>query len=75
MRAWRWFAVLAGLAVLDLALTIHAHLTFHRTPGGPTVMPLGQLLGWASSVVLIVAAACVFVGGHNEARRRERYHR
>lgn len=71
-RAFRWLVVLVVLFVIDLAATIHAHLNFHRTPDGPTVMPLGQLLGWATSAVLLVAAACVLIGGVNERRRQRR---
>lgn len=51
-------SVLGGL---DLAATVHAHLAFHRSASGPSVMTVGQLLGWVSSVVLLlVALACAW---------------
>jgi hypothetical protein len=75
-RAWRWVTILAVLAALDLGLTIRAHANFHQTPGGPTVMPVTQLLGWASSAVLLIAVVLVVVGGvREERRRRDRYGR
>ncbi len=69
-RAWRWFAVLVGLGLIDLGLTIHAHLDFHRTPGGPSVMPIGQLLGWATSALLLITACLVALGASYDRRYR-----
>jgi hypothetical protein len=68
-RAWRWLAVLVPLTALDLALTIHAHLRFHHTRTGPTVMTLGQLLGWTSSAVLLCVIVIVVIGGRRSRRR------
>lgn len=68
-RAWRWFVIFLVAAAVDLALSIHAHLTFHATKGGPSVMTVGQLLGWASTVALLAAATCIAIGGLNERRR------
>lgn len=65
---WAWLGVVAGLAAVDLTATVHAHLTAHRVPGGPTVMPLNQLAGWASSVLLVVVAAMMVVTGIRNAR-------
>ncbi|HEU5267596.1 MAG TPA: hypothetical protein VFU35_12895, partial [Jatrophihabitans sp.] len=53
-RAKYWIVSLAVVDALAFALTIHAHLTWRRQPGGPTVMPLGQLLGWIISVGLLL---------------------
>ena len=63
----RWIAVLALLAIVDWALTIHAHLTYHHHPGGPTIMPLGQLLGWVTSIGLVVVIMVLLI-----ARQRQR---
>jgi hypothetical protein len=53
-RAIRWIVALAVADALAFALTIHAHLTYHHAANGPTVMPLGQLLGWIISVGLLL---------------------
>jgi len=48
---------MAGLGAIDVlvfALTLHTSLTYHRKPGGPLVMPLGELLGWIVFGVLSV---------------------
>jgi hypothetical protein len=74
-RAWRWLAFLVPLMALDLGLTIHAHVTFRHSRTGPTVMSVGQLLGWASSVVLLCIILIVVIGGRKAARRRSRYPR
>lgn len=51
-RHWRAFAffVLADLVIL--AFTWHSHVTYVGGPGRPTIMPVGQLIGW-SMVVMI----------------------
>ena len=66
-RMWTWLAILSVLTAADLAATIHAHVTWKPSPNGPTVMPLGQLLGWISSTVLLIA-----VGGHPDHRPQVR---
>jgi len=64
-RAVKWIAGLGVLDLLVLALTIHANLTFHRTATSPSVMPLGELLGWIV-FGLLFAAVLVIV---KESRR------
>jgi hypothetical protein len=63
------------LSVIDLAATIHAHLTWKRTASGPTVMPLGQLLGWVSSTLLVIAVVLVVITGISSNRRSRQRHR
>jgi hypothetical protein len=53
-RAIKWIIGLAVADALAFALTIHAHLTFRHASNGPTVMPLGQLIGWILSVGLLL---------------------
>jgi hypothetical protein len=73
-RRWTWLIVLCALSAIDLAATIHAHLTWKRTAGGPTVMPLGQLLGWVSSTLLVIAVVLALITGISSRRqRRQRY--
>lgn len=54
-RVVKW---IVGLSVIDAvawALTIHTSVTYHRSgPTAPLVMPLGELLGWIVSGVLLV---------------------
>ena len=58
----RWIAALVLLAVVDWALTVHAHLTYHHHAGGPTIMPLGQLLGWITSIGLVIIIVLLLMG-------------
>ena len=75
-RLVRWAAALVVLGALDLVATIHAHLSFHHTPGGPTVMSLGQLLGWASSAMVLIAGIALVSTLIRDARRmRQQQHR
>lgn len=68
-RVVRIVGVLGLIDIAIFALTIHAHLSFHRKPGGPTVMPLGQLMGWfLGFLILFVIAVILFA-----ARASERY--
>jgi len=62
----RWIAALALLAIVDWALTVHAHLTYHHHPGGPTIMPLGQLLGWVTSVGLVVVIVILLIARYRQ---------
>ena len=62
----RWIAVLVLLAVVDWALTIHAHLTYRHHSGGPTIMPLGQLLGWITSIGLVIIIALLLIARHRQ---------
>lgn len=74
-------AFLAILAAIDIALTTHAILTQHSPPaatagiatpakGSPTVMSVGDALGCLTSVLLLVAIACVIVDARWVARRQ-----
>ncbi len=58
-RAVQWIVGLGVLDIVVFALTLHAHLTFHRTPNSPTVMTVGQVLGWLITGVLLVAIALI----------------
>jgi hypothetical protein len=71
-RAWLVFAVFVALDGLDFALTIRDHFTFRRGPGSVTVMPIGQLLGWASSVTLFLALGAIVVTVLRSRRARYR---
>ena len=70
-RQLRWIAVLGLADILAFALTIHSHLTYHAAPNGPTVMTIGQLLGWIISVALLIIVGLIILG----ARQAERYRR
>ncbi|TAM87904.1 MAG: hypothetical protein EPN43_08965 [Jatrophihabitans sp.] len=71
MTARRWTVLLLVLA-LDLAYTIHAHLTFHHTANGPAVMSEGQLLGWGTSICLILLVIFIAWQSRRSARERRR---
>lgn len=58
-RAIRWVVGLGVLDAVSFALTLHAHLTFHRTPNSPSVMTIGQVLGWLITAVLLVMIALI----------------
>jgi hypothetical protein len=75
-------ALLAVLAAIDIATTAHAILTRHvshpaasqaTTPatGSPTVMSVGEALGCATSVLLLIAIACVIIDARWAAARRQ----
>jgi heme/copper-type cytochrome/quinol oxidase subunit 3 len=66
----RWFL---GFVVLDavlFALTVHAHLTFHHSSNAnqPTTMTVGQLLGWVTSGLLLLALITVAVSSWRASR-------
>jgi len=74
-------ALLAVLAVIAIATTTHAILTRHVPPvaatssttpgtGRPTVMSVGEALGCATSVLLLIAIVCVIIDARWVARRR-----
>lgn len=60
-RARVVLATLAAVDVLAFVLTLHAHADYRPRHGGPTVMPLGQLMGWIVTVSLFLLI--VFVLG------------
>jgi hypothetical protein len=69
--------VLAALVVADavtFALTIHTHLDYRSggAGGAPTVMSLGQLLGWIISVGLLLVLAALVAARVGEWRQRRR---
>jgi hypothetical protein len=62
-----------GLGVADAAvwvLTVHAHLSFHRSKHGPSVMPVGQLLGWAFSILLLIALVLLLLAARADSKYR-----
>lgn len=65
-----WTITVCVAAVVDLALTLDAHFSWRRSVNGPTVMPLGQLLGWASTVVLIALAGILITAWVRQNRVR-----
>ncbi len=67
--AWTWAGGFGLAGLVDLGLTVHAHDTWHAQAGGPSVMTLGQLLGFVSSVVLLVAAVLILISGIRGQRR------
>ena len=70
-RAGYWVLALGLLDLLVFALTLHAHTTYRRTATGPSVMPVGQLLGWAASAVLFALVILVILGARRAARDRD----
>jgi ethanolamine transporter EutH len=66
-------AVLVALDALDFAFTIHDHLTYRPGRDGPLVMPIGQLLGWVTSVVLLLILATMAVNAMRRHRERRRW--
>ena len=74
-RGWQVFAVFVAIDALDFTLTIRDHFTYRGGPGLATVMPVGQLLGWATSIslLLVLAAIVVAVVRGRLARSRARY--
>lgn len=71
-KAWKAIAALGVLDIVCFALTIHAHLSFHRAPGGPSSMSLGQVVGWVASIVLLVLIALVVCESRLSAGHRPR---
>lgn len=76
-------AFLAVLAAIDIAMTTHAILTRHSPPaatasvatpakGSPTVMTVGDALGCLTSVLLLVAIACVIIDARWVSRGQQR---
>ena len=55
----KWVVALGVLDALTLALTIHTNVTYHAGANGPTVMPLGAVLGWV--IVVLLTGAIAFI--------------
>jgi hypothetical protein len=67
----RVIVVLALADIVVFALTIRSHLNYHRPASGPSVMPLGQLVGWIVGFgLLLVLAAIVFATAQAARYRR-----
>ena len=69
-KGWKWTAIFGLLAVVDLILTVHAYAIWTPQPGGPSIAPLGVVVGFFSSAVLIVAMVLVIIGGVRGARHQ-----
>ena len=68
-RAINWIAVLGAADILAWILTIHAHATYRRTTASaPSVMPLGQLLGWIISIGLLILIVMILLGSRQQSR-------
>lgn len=72
-RAICWAIVLAVADVVVFGFTWHDHETYHHTVNTPTVMPVGQLFGWAGSVALLIAVVLVLLAGRQAARYRRHW--
>jgi heme/copper-type cytochrome/quinol oxidase subunit 3 len=62
-----------GIAdVLVFGLTLHAHFSYHSSgaANSPSVMSVGQLLGWFFTVVLLAAMLAVIAASRQAARYR-----
>jgi hypothetical protein len=70
--AWIRTLILAVADAIVFALTIRAHLTWHRTRGGPTFMDFHQVLGWIASFGLLLALAFSIFDGVDTARHLRR---
>jgi hypothetical protein len=71
-RGWIVFGVFAALDALDFALTIRDHFTYRGGHGMPTVMPVGQVLGWFTSVSLFLLLAGISYGAFRGRAARSR---
>ncbi len=65
----RWIALVAVLFVVDLVNTISTHNTYHHQANGPSVMPIGELLGWVTSAGLFVVLLLLVIGQVKAVRR------
>jgi len=74
-KGWKWTGILGLLAVVDLILSVHALVVWSPQPGGPSIAPLGVVVGFFSSAVLVVATILVIIGGVRGARRERSFDR
>jgi hypothetical protein len=72
LRAGILLAVLLVADAVALGLTIHTHLDYHPSGGSPSVMTLGQLLGWLVSVVLLLILVTMIAAQLRAGRERRR---
>jgi hypothetical protein len=69
-RVRKWAIALGVADAVVWALTINAHLSFHRSKNSPSVMPVGQLLGWSFSILLLIALVLLLLGARADAKYR-----
>jgi hypothetical protein len=69
-RSKYWLVAVGAALVLDLALTVHTLLTWKHQPGGPSLMPAGELLGWFLAVFLAGWVALILIGAARGDRPR-----
>jgi hypothetical protein len=67
-----WLLALAVAAAVDLAVTIHATVTYAPKPGQPSVATAGQLLGWLTSALLVTALILTAIGVRRAVRHPDR---
>jgi hypothetical protein len=60
-RGWIVFGAFVTVDGVDFALTVRDHLDYRAGPGAVTVMPLGQLLGWVTSVAIFLALLAIVI--------------
>ena len=69
-RVRNWAIALGAADIASWVLTVHAHLTFHRKRNGPSVMPVGQLLGWSVAILLLIARRVLLFAARADAGYR-----
>jgi hypothetical protein len=69
-RVRNWAIALGVADAVCWALTVHAHLTFHHHRKGPSVMSVGQLLGWSFSILLLISLLLLLYAARVDARYR-----
>ena len=55
-------ALLSVTAVVCLTLAAHGYSAYHAASGKPTVMPLGDLVGFLVGGLLVVTVSLVVLG-------------
>ena len=60
-RHWKAVVVLSLLAVIDVAMSARVTATWRPHAGGPQVASIGEVLGWASSALLLAAIGAVVI--------------
>lgn len=60
--------VLGAIDAADFAATVYANVGYRPGPGMPTVMPLSQLMGWITSVSLLVVVILLLGAVRNRRR-------
>ena len=71
-RAVYWLAAVAIADAVVFALTIRAHLRYHPGNGNPSVMSLGEALGWIIGVGLLGVLVSAITVHIRAARTRRR---